>query len=740
MDDLELDEGVITDEEVVIPPAELRVPEHWRSKMMSTRKLTEASPLPAEETLAITAAMLEARVTEAASDSDAAAGSTLPAFVWERLVAQEQGSIKAAQSILASLYAGIEACHQTHAAVQLFAELCGMLTDEHSEIVCRRVLGLLAPDVTPPLLGGDSTIAKALMLSDASDDADGAASVDAAVAALPRLRLAPDATEELDAAVRAHAAGPSVRLAKVMLASVASMRKHVADSPADVVEEEEELQSAMLAASQKASDDDAAAAAAPADDAEAAYDDDEDFEKGDEKGDDDDEEEEMAEEVVDDDDDDGGGAAPPPHTQQAAAPAASSAAEPVWAKYAAVLNIEAGAVGAARREELFDSLDADSDGQLALEELETALPRAIATLALPAHEPKNAPLLREAIARAFEAAKDLGASLVVRDSTLSRDAFDRVVAYLHATCMCFSLLHVPLVASELDELDEAAVDETLVGGLPHLVGGLNLSACYAEVEREHGVYDGSVPAELAVHAISKAAAAQLMGEGAARSPSNDFTDLPPSNYDDQPTPLPPAPLGGLDTVLETTERSAFSATADWGQHGSEPGGGTSSPEGGRGGTLGGGESLASVKKGFWPASAGDLDVSLDEEEESPRAREEEAGLAASGSMGGKYEAMMREHEASKAEVAALKAQLERARTDDETQRELHRQNVNKMLRANEDLQQQLKELNGVVERVVQVSLGGPPPKPPAKADKLPASAFPQAAKPGSKKSAAPKKK
>ena len=56
-----------------------------------------------------------------------------------------------------------------------------------------------------------------------------------------------------------------------------------------------------------------------------------------------------------------------------------------------------------------------------------------------------------------------------------------------------------------------------------------------------------------------------------------------------------------------------------------------------------------------------------------------------------------------------------------------------MLQANEALQLQLKELNGVVERVVQTSLGLPAPRAGQKGggDKLPG-AFPAQAKPGSK--------
>ena len=54
------------------------------------------------------------------------------------------------------------------------------------------------------------------------------------------------------------------------------------------------------------------------------------------------------------------------------------------------------------------------------------------------------------------------------------------------------------------------------------------------------------------------------------------------------------------------------------------------------------------------------------------------------------------------ECEELRAKLQSAKNKEEEERELHRQNVKKMLQANEALQQQLKELNGVVDRVVTV--------------------------------------
>jgi len=183
----------------------------------------------------------------------------------------------------------------------------------------------------------------------------------------------------------------------------------------------------------------------------------------------------------------------------------------------------------------------------------------------------------------------------------------------------------------------------------------------------------------------------------------------------------PPPPGGLEPVLESTERSAFSSTGDWGkQLGSGSGTATqldSDLE--REGTLGRESGLGSVKMGFFDAST--LEDTHDDDE-----------LAAGGGGGGgastqaqqaKYAKVVAECAQAKAEVERLRAELTQARSDEEHQRSQHRINVKKMLQANEALQAQLKELNVVVERVVQKELGrlgggkagGPPPVFPAKA-------------------------
>ena len=68
----------------------------------------------------------------------------------------------------------------------------------------------------------------------------------------------------------------------------------------------------------------------------------------------------------------------------------------------------------------------------------------------------------------------------------------------------------------------------------------------------------------------------------------------------------------------------------------------------------------------------------------------------------------------------------------QAQAERNRANLQKMMQANEALQKQLQDLNGVVEHVVQKALGngGGGPHGSRSAAKLPSGAFPSQAKPG----------
>ena len=147
-------------------------------------------------------------------------------------------------------------------------------------------------------------------------------------------------------------------------------------------------------------------------------------------------------------------------------------------------------------------------------------------------------------------------------------------------------------------------------------------------------------------------------------------------------------------MFESTERSAFSTTL-------EMSGDASARADGQ--TLGATSGLGSVKVGFFDASNFDLD-------DSPR---REGGGEGGGdqSLQERFEKAVAACEAQKAECDRLRAELEKARQAELAQRTAHQANVRKMLDANEALQAQLKELNGVVERVVQkeIERGKPPP-------------------------------
>ena len=114
--------------------------------------------------------------------------------------------------------------------------------------------------------------------------------------------------------------------------------------------------------------------------------------------------------------------------------------------------------------------------------------------------------------------------------------------------------------------------------------------------------------------------------------------------------------GRLEPVLESTERSAFSTVGNLDGEGE--------------GTLGAVSGFGSVKKGFFDASSlGDDDV-----------------------------------EATRRELAKCQAELAASRAELAEERRKHTYNVRRMLDANEALQAQLRELNGVVQRIVMKTL------------------------------------
>ncbi len=156
MDDLDDDD--IDDEtaEIAVPPVEVRVPPEWQSKM-SARSLGSAEPLALAALLEACAGAIEARAIsdaqnaadEAAASDDAAsppppAALTFAQSVYEHVSAQHNGNHKTTEAAVAGLVNGVEASWAEHACVQLFGELCGMLSAPMNEVVNRRVLALLA--------------------------------------------------------------------------------------------------------------------------------------------------------------------------------------------------------------------------------------------------------------------------------------------------------------------------------------------------------------------------------------------------------------------------------------------------------------------------------------------------------------------------------------------------------------------------------------------------------------------
>jgi hypothetical protein len=251
---------------------------------------------------------------------------------------------------------------------------------------------------------------------------------------------------------------------------------------------------------------------------------------------------------------------------------------------------------------------------------------------------------------------------------------------------------------------------------------------YSRVAEESG--GGDVPGAEAVHALAMLAMRQLTSEEGPLPPPPDESMIPPEG------PLVPPGGLGLTPVFETTERSQFSATGDWGAHngaGSEGNASADMAAVGQG-SLGADGNLASVKKGFFDASK--LDMSIEDEEDEEDHEEDHDG----DDLQSRFERMEIKYKQQKAQCAQLREALRQSQAAEEELKELNKQNVRQMLQVNESLQQQLRDLNGVVERVVLKQLSGgsghasghASPAAATPAPRLPASAFPAQAKPGSR--------
>jgi len=470
-----------------------------------------------------------------------------------------------------------------------------------------------------------------------------------------------------------------VRLEAVLLASVLAVRAHAATGPADVIEEEAELQAAL----KKIEADEAAAkvepeAAAPPEEPAAE------------------EEEEAAEEAYEDDEMEDDEEAPAEETVAALATSGGLHFKQYWTKLADGLPTGEDDAAANARRSLFNRLDADMDGSLTLSELERVLPE---TLGVKTPYSAMPPFVPPLVSAAFEAAKGMADdSLVVEDTGCSVHEFDTLCAYLHAAFRVLGGLMVPSDGASIAAVDQPTFN-TLLDALPT---AWNLSP--QKVQREFSQMDGwslgAVKGDAVVRWLATAALPALWPARFPPSPGGRANDDNDAEEEEEMLDDPlaeveeiqeggPPPPGGLDPVFETTERSNFSTVGDW----SGPGGaggsservdtGAAGPSGSD--TLGGNSGFGSVKMGFFDASQLDLD--------------DDAGGDTS-QLKLKYQQAMAEAEASKQEVARLQAELQASRAAEAAERKKHSSNVRRMLEANEALQAQLRELNGVVEKVV----------------------------------------
>jgi hypothetical protein len=240
-----------------VPSLEARVPPEWQSKM-STRALSNVSPIEAPELARSCSQIIEAKVK---AHADGEAPTTLAGFAWPWLEAQH-GSFKLAEAAAASMVSGVESSWQLQPCVRLFGELCGMLTEEYSQPVERRVLRLLRDGEEGS--GGAALVPLSAVASTLLGEGDaGTVAMDQVVAALPRLQLPAERLQALEAELQALASGDGVRLDAILLAALTACRAAAEDEPEEMPEEmsAEQQEAAAQAAAEATT---AAAPAAPA--------------------------------------------------------------------------------------------------------------------------------------------------------------------------------------------------------------------------------------------------------------------------------------------------------------------------------------------------------------------------------------------------------------------------------------------------------------------------------------------
>jgi hypothetical protein len=226
---------------------------------MSTRALSNVSPIEVSELVSSCSQIIEAKLK---ADANGEAPTTLAASAWSWLEAQH-GSFKLAEAAAASMLSGIESSWQQQPGVQLFGDLCGMLTEEYSRAVERRVLGLLRDGDEGS--GSAALVPLSAVASTLQGEGEaGTVALAQAVAALPRLQLSAERLQALETELQALESGDAVRLDATLLAAVTACRAAAADEPEEEMPEEmsaEQQEAAAQAAAEAAS---AAAPPAPA--------------------------------------------------------------------------------------------------------------------------------------------------------------------------------------------------------------------------------------------------------------------------------------------------------------------------------------------------------------------------------------------------------------------------------------------------------------------------------------------
>ena len=628
MSDEGADSAPEEEETLVIPPLEARVPSEWQSKM-STKALSSVSPMETPELVLTCSQILEAKV-KAGTGGDAP--SSILDFVWYWLE-QKHGSHKLAEASLASIISGVESSWQQNEVARVFGELCGILKDEYSESVTRRVVGLLQDEAGEEGSGGVALIPPDTVSATLVGEGDaGTVLLSTVLAALPRLQLPAERVRAIEEELRMAGtadAEPRVRLDGALLAALGACRAELGEPGPQSVNPPEELTAEQRAAAE------AAAAEAAAGDAPA--------------------------EVVSDE----------------AGSSSAAAGGVAWEALAAKLPTTRPELSACHA--LFALFDGEAAGHLSREQLQAGV---LETLGL---KPPDTPVFETsdteaattatvtAVGNGFDAAKAGAAAEDGGEGGAEgggeggegggEGAADKLFIDEFRPLLIYVRRYLELLATvpEAWRPDATVGADDLARLAPRLArwGVADPSGIFANMD------DGS--GRVGFAALTDWALKQVLAEpndggggggGGGGGASEVVEGLEGGDGDG----------GGrmaLSTVPETTEKSSFSVT-----------------QASDGGGLLGGGGLGSVQLGFFDASKlSDLDAPTPEPEaERPMPADFDAAIV---------------------EVETLRAELRAARGSQDKLREVHATKMATLMRQNDALQSQLRDLNAQVERVLQ---------------------------------------